>query len=87
MYKIKAYDYISVLDSNDNEVLHIELDCRMEDIIDKIESFVKIVNDNSIESILKNSDKDCQCLEGYKSFIGNKEVFTCYSCGGQFLVN
>lgn len=39
------------------------------------------------ETTLKESEKGCECHEGSKSFIGDTQIFTCYDCGGQFIVN
>lgn len=44
MYKVLVEDYISVVDSKDNEVLHIELDANMDDVADELNRFVDEVN-------------------------------------------
>jgi len=44
MYKVLIDDYISIVDSKGNEVLHIELDANMDDVADELNRFVDEVN-------------------------------------------
>lgn len=46
MYKIEVDDYIRIVDSKDNETLHIELDATMDDVVDELNRFVDDINRN-----------------------------------------
>ena len=39
-----------------------------------------------LEIPLKDPEAGCNCIEGRKMYIGEKAIFTCYACGGQFEV-
>jgi hypothetical protein len=44
MYKVEVDDYIRIVNSKDNEVLHIKLDATMEDVVDELNKLVDEVN-------------------------------------------
>lgn len=44
MYKVEVDDYIRIVDSKDNEVLHIELDDTMDDVVDELNKFADTIN-------------------------------------------
>lgn len=44
MYKVLVEDYISIVDSKDNEVLHIELDANMDDVADELNRLIDNIN-------------------------------------------
>lgn len=44
MYKVEVDDYIRIVDSKGNEVLHMELDAYIDDIVDELNKFIDEVN-------------------------------------------
>jgi hypothetical protein len=44
MYKVLVEDYIKIVDSKDNEVLHIEIDDNMDDVVDELNRFIDVIN-------------------------------------------
>lgn len=44
MYKVEIDDYIRVVDSKGNEVLHIELDANMDDVTDELNRLIDSIN-------------------------------------------